>query len=285
MLVFTAPSSPFAHPWAVVVGNTLSAVVGMLCAVLIPQPWLAASLAVAGAIALMMLSRSLHPPGGAVALLGVLAHHSDGSFVLFPVFTNSVILVVLAMFYNQLSGHFYPAKQALQPDTGRLQRSDVEQALVNYREVLDVAPNELVALFRKAESAAYQRLWSLLSCHAIMTPDPVKVDVRTSLLEAVELMRQGRIKALPVVDASDHVVGIVTQADVLRHAQAMTQAVGQVMTRQVRVASAASHALDLLPLFSEAGHHHLPIIDEDKRLVGILTQTDLMRALSRVLQP
>jgi CBS domain-containing membrane protein len=57
------------------------------------------------------------------------------------------------------------------------------------------------------------------------------------------------------------------------------------MTRQVRVASASGHALDLLPLFSEAGHHHLPIIDDDKRLVGILTQTDLVRALSVAVKP
>ena len=38
-------------------------------------------------------------------------------------------------------------------------------------------------------------------------------------------------------------------------------------------------ALDLLPLFSAQGHHHLPVISEDKRLVGVLTQTDLVRAL------
>ena len=50
------------------------------------------------------------------------------------------------------------------------------------------------------------------------------------------------------------------------------------------MASAGSQALDLLPLFSAQGHHHLPVIDADKRLVGILTQTDLVRALGRVIR-
>ena len=118
-------------------------------------------------------------------------------------------------------------------------------------------------------------------------------------------MQRLQIKALPVIDVNRQVIGILTQGDVLRHAghdirvselkasaaqptaaQAFADGVtvAQAMTRQVRVASASSHALDLLPLFSSQGHHHLPVIDEDKRLVGILTQTDLVRALGRVIR-
>ncbi|RZJ02995.1 MAG: CBS domain-containing protein, partial [Rubrivivax sp.] len=36
----------------------------------------------------------------------------------------------------------------------------------------------------------------------------------------------------------------------------------------------------LVPLFSATGHHHLPIVGEQARLVGILTQSDLVKALS-----
>ena len=57
--------------------------------------------------------------------------------------------------------------------------------------------------------------------------------------------------------------------------------VGQIMTRHVRVASASRPVLDLAAVFSEGGHHHIPIIDERKQLVGILTQTDFVRALYR----
>ena len=63
------------------------------------------------------------------------------------------------------------------------------------------------------------------------------------------------------------------------------EVVGQIMTRSVRVASADRHIVELVPLFSEGGHHHVPIIDEAQRLVGIITQSDLVRALYRAARP
>lgn len=309
VLVFTAPASPLAQPWPVVAGNTLSALVGVLCAQALPEPLLAAALAVGLAILLMMLLRCLHPPGGAVALLMVLAHEPSWSFAVFPVLTNSALLVLAGMVYNSLSGHPYPHRVAHgpMPEAGqgvRVSEQDLRAALQEYKEVLDVAPDELARLLRRAEGIASERLWGSLVCRDIMTPEPVTVDFKAPLTEAWGLMRRMQIKALPVVDQGRQVTGILTQGDVLRHAGrdirvselkgtatvaspasfAEGVTVGQAMTRLVRVASANSPALDLLPLFSSQGHHHLPVIDEDKRLVGILTQTDLVRALGRVIR-
>ena len=53
----------------------------------------------------------------------------------------------------------------------------------------------------------------------------------------------------------------------------------QAWSTMQRMQIKALPSLDLLPLFSAQGHHHLPVISEDKRLVGVLTQTDLVRAL------
>jgi CBS domain-containing membrane protein len=310
VLIFTAPASPLAQPWPVIAGNTLSAFVGVLCAQLLPGPMLAGALAVGVAISLMMLLRCLHPPGGAVALLMVLMHQQSLSFVLFPVLTNSALLVLAGVVYNSLSGHPYPHRvvAGAMPDAGqgvRVSEQDLRVALQEYKEVLDVAPDELARLLRRAEGIASERLWGSLMCRDIMTPDPVTVDFRAPLSEAWGLMQRLQIKALPVVDLNRQVTGILTQGDVLRHAgheirvsELKTPAatsgaavrfaegvvVGDAMTRQVRVASATSRALDLLPLFSAQGHHHLPVIDEDKRLVGILTQTDLVRALGRLIR-
>ena len=70
VLVFGVPSSPLAQPWAVLGGNTLSALVGIACLRWVGPPELAAALAVAVAIGLMLACRCLHPPGGASALTG-----------------------------------------------------------------------------------------------------------------------------------------------------------------------------------------------------------------------
>jgi CBS domain-containing membrane protein len=59
------------------------------------------------------------------------------------------------------------------------------------------------------------------------------------------------------------------------------EVVGQVMTRRVQVISSDRPLLELLPLLAEAGHHHIPVIDAERRLAGIVTQTDLVRALYR----
>jgi CBS domain-containing membrane protein len=142
-----------------------------------------------------------------------------------------------------------------------------------------------------------------------MTREPVTVRPGTPLREAWLLMRQKKIKALPVVDKSRHVVGIVTVADFMRHADldqhegigsrlralvrrggtlhaaAKPEVVGQIMTREVRIASADRFIAELLPLFSEAGHHHIPVLDEERRVVGIITQSDLIRALYRTVRP
>jgi CBS domain-containing membrane protein len=44
-----------------------------------------------------------------------------------------------------------------------------------------------------------------------------------------------------------------------------------------------SHLIELLPLFSHEGHHHLPIVDADRKLVGMVTESDVVRALYRAL--
>lgn len=59
------------------------------------------------------------------------------------------------------------------------------------------------------------------------------------------------------------------------------EAVGQIMCHVVRVASANRSVAELLPLFTEDGHHHIPVLGADHRLVGIITQSDFVRALYR----
>ena len=123
VLVFAVPSSPLAQPWAVVGGNTLSALVGIACVRLIGDPALAGSVAVALAIAVMMATRCLHPPGGAMALFVVLSHSTAFDFALFPALTNSLLLVLAGTAYNSATGRRYPHVQ-LPPRTHDERPSD-----------------------------------------------------------------------------------------------------------------------------------------------------------------
>lgn len=309
VLVFALPASPLAQPWPVLGGNTLSALVGIACARWIPDPAWAGAIAVGAAIGLMFTLRCLHPPGGAAALLAVLTQSTHFSSALFPTLANSVLLVLAGVLYNTLTGRPYPhvqrAPQQSSPDA-RFSQSDIDAVLARYNQVLDISRDDLASLIQQTEMEAYRRGIGTVRCADIMSGDPVTVEFGTSLQDAWTLMHTKRIKALPVTDRlTRRVVGILTQADFfrqldlkqpeglrsrlrdfLRHTRTVTsdkpEVVGQIMTRQVRVASADRPVVDLMPLFSEGGHHHIPIIDGERRLVGMVTQSDFVRALSRV---
>ncbi len=285
VLVFAVPASPLAQPWAVVGGNSLSALVGLACAALVPDLALAAALAVGLAIFLMFRLRCLHPPGGASALLAVLMHAGPVPLAFSVVLINALLLVLAGMVYNSLTGRRYPHLRAPAPaptaePASRFTPADLDTALAHFKGgMLDVSRDDLEEVLNRAEAAAFQRNLGELRCQDIMSRDPVVGTRDTSVAQALALMRGKSIKALPVVDAQHHLVGIVSRAD-LRTGDETTD-LGTLMTRRVRVARTDSPVLSLLRLFSEVGHHHIPIVDVDTRVVGVITQSDFVRALHR----
>lgn len=307
VLVFAVPASPLAQPWSVVGGNTISALIGVICVHLIDDPAIAAGVAVAAAIVAMFYLRCLHPPGGAAALLAVLTHASSFDFVLFPVLVNSVLLVAVGIVYNTATGRRYPHSQVIErtnTPTSRFTSADLDDVLKRYNQVLDVPRDELEDILHMAEMNAMERRMSELRCADIMTRDVRTVEYGTDLQDAWALMRRHRVKALPVVDRHQRIIGIVSLADFMRHADVdrsdgmrerlnllikrsgnshttKPEAVGQIMCHKVRVVSADRSVGELMSIFSEHGHHHIPVIGDDNRLVGIITQSDFVRALYR----
>ncbi|HEX8484913.1 HPP family protein [Sphingomonas sp.] len=122
VLLFVVPASPFAQPWAIIGGNVISALVGVACAQLIPNPVFAAAIAVSGAILIMSLCRCLHPPGGASALAGVMggpALAAAGWIYPAVLFVDCVILVLCGLVIHALLGNRYPQPAAAAPAPAR----------------------------------------------------------------------------------------------------------------------------------------------------------------------
>ncbi len=320
VLLFALPASPLAQPWAILGGNMISAAVGVTCAYWIGEPTLAAAVAVAGAIAAMFSLRCLHPPGGAIALAAVLGGpviHAQGyQFVWSPVGLNSLMLLLTAILFNNATRRSYPHSQQI--DHGNIHRTtdvspsgrlgftpaDLDDVLTKYNQVLDVSRDDLETLFLQAEMHAYRRRFNQITCADIMSRDLVTVDFGTLLEDAWLLLRQHRIKALPVVDRARRVIGIITLVDFMKHANLDTydgfemklrrflrrstklhsdrpEVVGQIMSSPVRTAAVDMHIVELVPLLSDAGLHHIPIVDAERRLAGMVTQSDLVAALYR----
>jgi CBS-domain-containing membrane protein len=107
VLLYGAPRSPLAQPRNLLGGHFLSAIVGVACWKLLhPFPWLAAALAVSTAIAVMHVTRTLHPPGGATALIAVIGsrevHDLGFLFAVVPATAGPLVLLAAALVVNNI---------------------------------------------------------------------------------------------------------------------------------------------------------------------------------------
>jgi len=107
VLVYGAVRSPLAQPRNLVGGHVVSALIGVTAWQLFQQnPDLAASVAVATAIAAMHLTRTLHPPGGATALIAVIGsdqvHGLGYVYVLVPATVGPLLLLLVALLANNI---------------------------------------------------------------------------------------------------------------------------------------------------------------------------------------
>lgn len=106
VLLFAVPHGPLSQPWALGCGHLVSAVIGVSCYLVIPEPMLAAAAAVGLAITAMHYLQCLHPPGGATALSAVLAgsgvHALGYQYVFTPVLINVAIIFTVAVAFNYL---------------------------------------------------------------------------------------------------------------------------------------------------------------------------------------
>ncbi|MES0488365.1 MAG: HPP family protein [Leptospirales bacterium] len=107
VLIYGAIRSPLAQPRNVFGGHIVSAIAGVVSWQLFSQtPWFAAAFAVATAIAFMHVTRTLHPPGGATALIAVIGGAKIQSlgfaYVVSPIFTGIFIMMAVSLFFNNI---------------------------------------------------------------------------------------------------------------------------------------------------------------------------------------
>jgi CBS domain-containing membrane protein len=318
VLLFAVPASPLAQPWSLMGGNLLSAVIGVACAKMFNEPVIAASLAVSLAIGAMFAMRCIHPPSGAVALTAVLggpAVHALGfQFVAVPVAVNSLLLVLTAIFFNNTTGRRYPHPQLVEHKskhetsdavpTNRLgfTPEDLDVVLQKYNQVLDVSRDDLESILLQTEMSAYQRRFGNVTCGEIMSSDIVTAEFGTELDTAWQLMWQHRLHALPIIDRTRRVLGMVTTDSFLRHANLYQHAelgsklgsfirrtrhthsskpevAGQIMNADIQTVHVSKPIVELVPLMSDLEMHLILIVDDQNKLLGMVTQSDMIAAL------
>ncbi|NCD70768.1 HPP family protein [Mucilaginibacter agri] len=110
VLIYGIINSPLAQPRNLIGGHVISAFIGVLTYKVVPgPPWLSSALAVSLSIVMMQITQTLHPPGGATALIATLPSAKIQSlgflYVLSPVFSGVMILLLVAIVCNNATSH------------------------------------------------------------------------------------------------------------------------------------------------------------------------------------
>lgn len=108
VLIFGFPDAPFSQPRNVIVGHVLSTFIGLLFLEFLGVHWWSLALAVGTVIALMMVTRTVHPPAGSNPVIVFLTKPAWG-FLLYPTLFGAIILITIALFYlNATRNERYP---------------------------------------------------------------------------------------------------------------------------------------------------------------------------------
>ncbi|MFE2087668.1 CBS domain-containing protein [Streptomyces sp. NPDC059460] len=113
----------------------------------------------------------------------------------------------------------------------------------------------------------------------VMTSEVVCASRQTPLDDVARLLDRHRIRALPVVDHDDKVVGVVSGADLARGSVATTA--GELMTTPAVTVHPEQRVSDAARLMERQDVDRLPVVDEEDRLIGIATRRDLLRVFLR----
>jgi len=110
VLIYGAIQSPMAQPRNLIGGHLVGAFIGVAVYKLLPDiVWLTAPLAVALSIVVMQITKTLHPPGGATALIAVIGSQKIKMlgffYIVSPALAGAIILLIVALIFNNITAH------------------------------------------------------------------------------------------------------------------------------------------------------------------------------------
>ncbi|MDO9461605.1 MAG: HPP family protein [Alphaproteobacteria bacterium] len=99
VLVFGYPDAPFSQPRNVIGGHFISSLIGLTFLYFVGPQWWSVAMAVGVTIAVMMLTRTVHPPAGSNPVIVFLTAPA-WDFLLFPSLAGALILALIGLIYN-----------------------------------------------------------------------------------------------------------------------------------------------------------------------------------------
>lgn len=287
VLVFAVPNSPLAQPWSALMGSLAAAVAAVPVAMVLPAPWAAAA-AVGLAIGAMIALRALHPPGGAVALLTVLAFEPARPLAMIaPLMLGTTLLVLGGVIWNRLTGRVYPLRQP-EGATGAvarlgLTRRELDDLLVRFRQGPNLGAADLGRLLAAAEAEAAHHRFEGTTCGDVMTRPLIAVGPEANVHEISELFGENAIKSLPVADPAGRLLGVIQQGDVIAALLAAPQRRHRLTAADMMRTGTPRVPIDmpvgaLLDRLAVQGAQIVAVM-EGERIAGVITRSDVIALL------
>ena len=247
------------------------------------------------------------------AILGGPNVHALGyHFVLTPVALNIMTIVLVSIVFHYFTGvlqirlgnnTFHDGWWDLEPiDRGThrvpFTQSDLSHALKTLDTFIDVTEEDLQHIYSLALMHSHTSHLRDATCGDIMQTDVQTVEFGSELPEVWALLKKHDLRGAPVVDRGRHVIGMITVADFHKHAEAMPgnskqerlqalitptdslfsekpEVAGQIMIKHVKTLPPSAPISQIVALFRHYDIHHLPIVNEDNKLQGMITFADL----------
>jgi CBS domain-containing membrane protein len=180
---------------------------------------------------------------------------------------------------------------------------DLREALKEMGAYVDVTEEDLKKIYFMALRHARERLAKKIRVGDVMTKRVVTAKRNSDIHEISALFSENRISGLPVVDEGNHVIGVVSEADILsmaglekehtfkdilRHIlgeplpkRRHGETVGEIMSSPAVTTSAEADIREVAGILEGKRIKRLPVVDGENRLLGIISRGDIVRAMSR----
>jgi CBS domain-containing membrane protein len=187
------------------------------------------------------------------------------------------------------------------PRTCEISDEDLRAALKELKAYVDVTEDDLMRIYAIALRHAEQRVARRVAVREVMTKNVVKIRADADFTEATNLLSENRISGLPVVDEEDRVIGVITEGDVLsmaglRKEHAFKDIIRHILgeplsrpkeSRRLRdvMSSPAvttgpdADIRDVALTLNEKRIKRLPVVDEQGRLIGLISRADIVRVI------
>jgi len=180
---------------------------------------------------------------------------------------------------------------------------DLRAALKEMKAYMDVTEEDLKKIYEIALRHARDRIVSRILVKDIMMTSVVSIKRNADLHEAARLLSENRISGMPVVDDNNRVIGVISEADVLmlagmkrEHtfrdilrnilgepvpARSGGNKVENVMSFPPITSKADDEVMEVAKILEERRIKRLPVVDNDGKLLGIVSRADIVRAIGR----